>query len=238
MDATKMRVFISWSGARSKKVALALHTFISDVLQATDPWVSDRDIAAGSKWDTAISVELGSARFGVVCVTPENQTSSWLNFEAGALAHAFSRERVCPFAFDMSVTDIKPPLGQFNACAATKDGARRLIEAINRVLGEQGLLPKSLDRTFERCWPDLARDLDAVESDEPIAPSPRSERELLEEILEIVRQQQDPNPLNRALAARYGMRGGNRFMDALRSTLDNAESLPLGEPDGPGNEAA
>ena len=43
-----MRVFISWSGERSKRVALTLHTWLPDVIQAIEPWMSRRDLGAGT----------------------------------------------------------------------------------------------------------------------------------------------------------------------------------------------
>lgn len=43
-----MKVFISWSGETSKKVALALKAWLPNVIQALDPWMSDKDIEKGA----------------------------------------------------------------------------------------------------------------------------------------------------------------------------------------------
>lgn len=42
-----MRVFISWSGETSHKVALALHGWLPKVVQALNPWVSTEDMIYG-----------------------------------------------------------------------------------------------------------------------------------------------------------------------------------------------
>ena len=42
-----MRVFISWSGERSKVLAQALKEWLPLVLHNVEPWMSEVDIAAG-----------------------------------------------------------------------------------------------------------------------------------------------------------------------------------------------
>ena len=45
-----MKVLISWSGALSHGVALALRTQLPMFIQAVQPWVSSEDIAKGALW--------------------------------------------------------------------------------------------------------------------------------------------------------------------------------------------
>jgi len=52
-----MKVFLSWSGVKSKKVAIAFGTFIKNVIQVVDPWISS-DIEKGSRWNQEISEKL------------------------------------------------------------------------------------------------------------------------------------------------------------------------------------
>src|SRR5205807_1107469 len=52
----RMKVFISWSGSRSHKVALILRNWLPSVLQHVDPWLSSEDIDKGARW----IVELGT----------------------------------------------------------------------------------------------------------------------------------------------------------------------------------
>ncbi len=72
-----MKVLISWSGERSKQVALSLRGFLKRVIQATDPWVSEKDIAAGSFWHDELWAQLESAKAGIVCLTKETLDSRW-----------------------------------------------------------------------------------------------------------------------------------------------------------------
>ncbi|PYJ82158.1 MAG: hypothetical protein DME22_19350 [Verrucomicrobia bacterium] len=53
-----MRVFISWSGELSKQVAELLATWIEDILQGIQTWISTEDIDKGSIWFTEISGQL------------------------------------------------------------------------------------------------------------------------------------------------------------------------------------
>ena len=96
-----MKVFISWSGQRSHYIADSLRGWLPRVIQSLRPWMSDEDIAAGSRWLPEIAKELSDARVGVLCITPENQSSPWLLFEAGALSKTLDQTFVCPLLFDM-----------------------------------------------------------------------------------------------------------------------------------------
>jgi hypothetical protein len=81
-----MKVFISWSGQKSRDVASALRDWLPLVINSVEPFMSSRDISAGARWQVEIARQLDTTDFGIVCVTRENQASKWLNFEAGALA--------------------------------------------------------------------------------------------------------------------------------------------------------
>jgi TIR domain len=107
-----MKVFISWSGERSKQVALALRAWLPQVVKVVQPYMSDRDNHAGMRWADKLSDELEAANFGIVCVTPENLNSRWLNFEAGAISKAVDKARVAPVLYGLSnPSELPPPLG-------------------------------------------------------------------------------------------------------------------------------
>ena len=53
--ANSLDVFISWSGQRSRAVALALRDWLKAVVQRANQWMSERDIGAGERWDEQIS---------------------------------------------------------------------------------------------------------------------------------------------------------------------------------------
>ena len=79
-----MKVFISWSGAKSKAVADALGEWLPQVLQSVVPFVSSDSIRAGGRWQAEVASALEETSVGIVCVTTDNQVEPWLNFEAGA----------------------------------------------------------------------------------------------------------------------------------------------------------
>ena len=126
-----MKVFLSWSGERSKAVATALSTWLADVIQSVVRWMSDHDIQAGSRWGANLDSELEQTNFGVLCLESDNLEKPWLLFEAGSLAKSISIARVVPYRLDVSATDVKPPLSQFQGVDATKEGTLKLIQSIN-----------------------------------------------------------------------------------------------------------
>ena len=94
-----MKLFISWSGERSRTVANAFRDWIQSVINDVNAWVSDEDIAKGANWPINLQRELHDAKFGMICVTPENVAEPWILFEAGALSRAIDQAnvRVCPY---------------------------------------------------------------------------------------------------------------------------------------------
>lgn len=181
-----MKVFVSWSGPRSKFVAEALRHWLSDVFHDIEVWVSGHDIGAGARWGTELANELQSSNFGVLCLTPENLDSAWLLYEAGCLSKSVADARVIPYRIGLSATDVGFPLAQFQAVDADEEGTRKLLLSINAVR-ERPLAPDQFQRVFAKWWPDLDKQLKALP---PLRSAPavaRTDRSLLEEILEIVR---------------------------------------------------
>src|SRR5882672_5473884 len=115
-----MKVFISWSGARSKAVAELLKIWIKSVLQATDPWISTKDIDRGSIWFAEIYGRLAESPMGIFCLTAENKNAPWILFEAGALAKGAPENRVYTLLIDLRPADIEGPLAHFNHTEPTQ----------------------------------------------------------------------------------------------------------------------
>jgi hypothetical protein len=181
-----MKVFLSWSGERSKIVGNALKHWLSYVFPGLDVWMSDQDIQAGARWGIELGSILKECKLGILCLTPESLDSHWLAFEAGALSNAIDNSRVIPYRFHLSSTDIGPPLSQFQDVAADKAGTFKLVISINDLLDKQFGDEERLKVIYEHWWPDLEQQLAAIKSAEHV--QHRSEREILEEILELVRQ--------------------------------------------------
>lgn len=156
-----MKVFISWSGDQSRHIAQALRDWLPDVLQAVKPWMSDTDIKSGQKWQPELSKQLDECKFGIVCVTPENQAKPWLNFEAGALSKALgSTTFVCPYLYEMGPEGLTGPLSQFQSRKADKEGTRQLVFNINGRLDENDKRSQAhVEKAFERWWEELEKSL-------------------------------------------------------------------------------
>ena len=92
-----MKVFLSWSGLRSKAIANALRDWIPDVFQQAEVWMSEHDIEAGARWSNELNNILEESNFGIICLTPENQYAPWITFEAGALSKEKKSERLYHF---------------------------------------------------------------------------------------------------------------------------------------------
>ncbi|ELV8853680.1 toll/interleukin-1 receptor domain-containing protein [Vibrio fluvialis] len=180
-----MKIFISWSGDRSRQVAELLDEWITCVIQAVKPWMSSKDIDRGSLWFSEISDQLQNTSIGIVCLTQENKVKPWILFESGALAKGLSSNRVCTFLIDLSPTDIENPLAQFNHSTPDKVGLWELVRTINNALGELALKEKTLENVFETYWPQFNDEFKRILKDTPAIEviEKRSEDDLLKEIL-------------------------------------------------------
>lgn len=227
-----MKLFLSWSGSTSEKVALALRDWLPKVIQALQPYVSSEDIEKGMRWSTDISKELESSSFGILCVTKANVGAPWLNFEAGALSKAVDKSRVSPFLFGVKRSDVQGPLLQFQSTIYEEADVRKLIQSLNNALPAPGQLDDAaLSEIFDVWWPRLKLKLDPLLAEASSTPPPstaaptRSSQQILEEMLDLLRNQQkilsDPQVLlpPHYLAQAIGISGSSSdaaYSDAIQ----------------------
>lgn len=184
-----MKVFISWSGPRSNTVAQALRQWLPDVIQSVEPWMSAEDIEAGARWNNDISQELSETRFGIICVTPENQHAPWILFEAGALAKTLKKTYVCPYLIALSPSQLEGgPLTQFQAKQANESQTWELVRTINRAFEDAPLPEDRLQKIFEKWWPELEQALENLPEPEGNQQAKRPIEDMMGEVLELVRQ--------------------------------------------------
>lgn len=181
-----MKVFVSWSGEKSRLVASAFKDWLPDLVQSVDVFMSLHDIEAGSRWGNELGVQLNDCNFGIICITPDNISAPWLLYEAGSLGKSIDQSRVIPFRIGIAAADVPFPLAQFQNVNADKDGTLKLLQSINTV-NSQKLESGRLYRLFDKLWPDFERKISEAERNAGTEPLKRSERELLEEILQITR---------------------------------------------------
>ncbi len=184
-----MKVFLSWSGQRSKEVANLLSDWLCCVIQASRPWISTRDLDRGSLWFGEINDQLKDTTVGIICLTQENKTRPWILFEAGALAKGLSTSRVCTLLVDLEPKDIEDPLAQFNHTFPTRESVLGLVKTLNSTLASNGLDNRILEQVFDTYWPQFEkRFADILSSTEAQPPSkPRPKEDVLGEILENTR---------------------------------------------------
>ncbi|OBX91479.1 toll-Interleukin receptor [Haemophilus sp. CCUG 60358] len=184
-----MKVFLSWSGERSKAVAELLNEWLCCVIQAARPWVSTRDLDRGSLWFSEINDQFKDTSVGIICLTQENRVRPWILFEAGALAKGLSTARVCTLLIDLEPKDVEDPLAQFNHTSPTEESMFNLVRTLNTALGVNGLDPRVLEQVFETYWPQFDKKFkDIVKNIKDISSAkPRAKDDLLGEILENTR---------------------------------------------------
>lgn len=181
-----MKVFISWSGERSKALAIALKEWIPLILQYAQPWVSEKDISAGDRWAQAISGELDSSNFGILCITPENLSSEWILFEAGALSKSMLDAKVIPLLFGLELSDLSGPLSQFQALKVDQQGVMDVIKAINAV-SETKASEATINQLVPALWPQLQYKINDIPGKAPAGKHTRPQGEILEELVSQVR---------------------------------------------------
>lgn len=182
----EVKVFISWSGERSKGLALALREWLPMVLHYAEPWLSEADVEAGERWAQAVAKELSASNFGVICVTSENVSSPWVLFEAGALTKSLETSKVIPLILDLEFSDISGPLAQFQAKKLTRAGVAELVHSIQQSADDA--IPKEReDQLFEALWPRLEASLAAIPEEAPTDRHVRPQHEVLEELVASIR---------------------------------------------------
>lgn len=186
MEPTK--VFISWSGERSKQLALALRDWLDDVLQSIEPWMSDQDIGAGRLWGPELDVALEGSFYGIICVTPDNPEKPWLNYEAGALAKKLSVGAVVPYLLEMEPTELpNVPLSRFQCAKADEQGTWEVLVMLNKSRDTHAMSSEKLRRSFDQWWPALNAKIMAIPPRQ-LEMKARTSEDKLDELIEGMRQ--------------------------------------------------
>ena len=156
------KVFISWSGAASNKVATTLYTWLPVVLQSVKPFMSSEDLRKGGRWVADLTDELEKDSYGILCLTPSNLLAPWVLFEAGALSKSVGDSHVAPFLVGVKPSELPPPLTQFNAVHSTKDDFKKLVRAINDSVATEVVAQERIDKAVDACWGQIEAELTAA----------------------------------------------------------------------------
>jgi len=121
--------------------------------------------------------------------------ADWLLWEAGALSKTIKNTHVCTLLIGLEPSDVKPPLSQFQATRTTKEDMLALLSTLNSKLEDRAIPAVNLPETFSLWWPRLEAVFSKLPPDEDAAPTKRPDRELIEEILALVRSQNRSAPV-------------------------------------------
>ena len=175
-----MKVFLSWSGDRSKAVAEELGAWLAQVIQAVDPWISSGiEKGACSAERNRRAIRRGK---GWHCLFNFREfVRSWILFEAGALSKT-KDSHVCTFLLDVMPGDVESPLGQFQHTLFTREDVLKLFKTSIRFKksGDRSLTDQNLTKVFNTFWSQLETRLNEIKNCKNKAPRP--DRELLEEM--------------------------------------------------------
>lgn len=189
-----LKLFLSWSGDRSRGIAEALRQNLPLLMNAVEPWMSDSDIEKGARWGSVLSDVLGSAKVGIFCLTPLNLERPALLFEAGAISKSVSDSRVCVLLDGMEPVNVAWPWSQFQYTRLhdSKDMLKMLSDMNTWLIEgkEPAVPPERFSKAFDNWWPQLQEDLKKLSAEVEARPPERSERDMLAEVLEILRSQQ------------------------------------------------
>ncbi|MEN0072722.1 MAG: toll/interleukin-1 receptor domain-containing protein, partial [Propionicimonas sp.] len=172
------------------------------VIQGVEPFVSSKDIDKGSNWTVELANQLADSAFGVVCLTPDNLLSPWLNYEAGAIMSSV-RARVCPVLLGVAKETVRPPLSQLQMTDISIDEFDLLMRSVNKAMGSPLTEPR-VDESVRVWWSLLDEQVKRIAVpplDEQVAlppepPKPQtSVEEMLEEVLVMLRRLESLQPL-------------------------------------------
>jgi hypothetical protein len=151
-----VKIFISWSGERSKTVAKTLRNWLISVMPNAKPFMSDVDIALGTVGLDTINKALQGAEHGIVCLTPENMHNVWIHYEAGAIAKTVGAKVWTLLIGGLDIPQVKGPLSQFQLARSTDEALFRLVYEMHEASGNL-VVEANLHRTFTLWWPELEK---------------------------------------------------------------------------------
>lgn len=158
-----MNLLISWSKAQSRAVALALHSWLPNVLPGIDPWMSSKDIDKGRDWLRELQAVLSETRLCLICVTPDNVRSPWIYYEVGAIAAKDPDVLICPYLVGVSPSMLSDgPLGKWQCTIPEEDDMWELIKSLNANALSSPHNLSLLEGNYHARWPVLLEKLQPI----------------------------------------------------------------------------
>lgn len=228
---TYMKIFISWSGQTSKKIAEILKKWLPCIIQSIEVFYSSEDIEKGDKWEYKISNELSDSKFGIICLTPENISAPWINFEAGAIAKSLD-SHVATLMININPSDIQGPLARYQATKIERDDFYQLIKNINST-SDKNIDEEVLKNTFDSIWEKMSKEIYQIISSSSSTKSKsiktkkdNIDNNAIEEILQLLRKQNSllTSPEN-LLPVEYFLYMNNQIHNNVNNDYDLYDEL-------------
>ena len=133
---------------------------------------------------------------------------------------------VCPYLFRMKTSEVTGPLTEFQASLANREDTHKLIITLNKAMKEKALPEGKLTQAFDRWWPDLEKSLGSIPASAPTKKPARSSEEMIEEVLNIVRDQARVTQITQQMIDDLRRAGNqNSLYNSLYSILPSANVL-------------
>lgn len=147
-----MKVFVMWSGNESQVIAEGVSRLLENVIKGPSFFVSSRDIEIGRRWQDALSKRLREAHIGIACITPGQQNSRWMHFEAGAVS---KMPGALVFPLLIGVSGISGPLEQYQTTdAMSREKMLALANRLNKArVAKRVVSDRTIRRSFQKHWP-------------------------------------------------------------------------------------
>lgn len=212
---------------------MRIQRWIKATLQNTEPWCSPNGIDRGERWFDVIARELRDSTIGIICLTKANRQRPWILWEAGAIAASTETPLLCTVLIDLDPRDIAQPLGSFNHTnisgntEAQKSDLFKLVCTLNSKLKEP-LRDEPLQDSFEAHLPLLLKDIESMKAelyedekvDDALTSTGRSDKEVLDEILETVRRVEKQNKVSGRGGQPIGPKGIRAHIDPQNDLFD------------------
>jgi hypothetical protein len=205
------KIFLCWSKSRSKAIAekwASLLPKIGDI----QPILST-EFKKGQEWSAMLRKDLDQAKTGIVFLTPENVSSPWIHFEAGALAKAVGSRQgsLFTYVYGFDPGKLNGPLSTYQSTAATREDTRRLLRDLCAALE----CKPPTDESYSEWWTQLEAALEDI-------PAP-AVTELIPRFTELF----DRKTFNEPLPDCTNQRWLDRFAAARNAHTALREAAPL-----------
>ena len=149
-----MKLFLSWSQERSKKIAERFKVFVAEVLEDVDCIVSSKDFEYGRHWIEELEDALSGDAHGIIFLTKENFSSPWIHFEMGAISKT-DKGLIIPILCDPAPLSITAPLKEYQHLTLKKNEIKKLVFQLRKACGMQLAENADTNQRFDKAWKKL-----------------------------------------------------------------------------------